>query len=118
MNSPLKKKLLSSEEVERARKLLGLGECATLTEIKNTFREMAKRYHPDKCSPELTDAATETAYGREDKLKCEEMMRTLNEAHETILAFLSSYRYCFNQKPTEEEEWEDFKERFYKDFII
>jgi hypothetical protein len=105
MNSPLKKKSLSSEEVERARKLLGLGECATLAEIKNAFREMAKRYHPDKC--------------REDKLKCEEMMRKLNEAHEIILTFLSGYRYCFNQKPTEEEEyWEDFKERFYKDFII
>jgi len=104
MNSTLKRKSLSSEEIQQARKMLGLGECATLSEIKNAFRDMAKKYHPDKC--------------REDKNYCEEMMRKLNEAHETILAFLSSYRYCFNQKPAEEEGWEDFKERFYKDFII
>jgi DnaJ-class molecular chaperone len=105
MNSPLEKKSLSSEAVQRARKLLGLGECATLSEIKNAFRDMAKKYHPDKC--------------RGDKKDCENMMRKLNEAHETILAFLSGYRYCFDQKPSEEEEyWEDFRERFYKDFII
>ena len=104
MNSPPKKKPLSSKEVEQARELFGLGECATLSEIKNAFREMAKKYHPDKC--------------REDKKDCEEMMRKLNEAHEIILTFLSGYRYCFNQKPTEEEDWEDFKRRFYEDFII
>ncbi len=104
MNSSLKRKSLSSEEVRRARKLLGLGECATLAEIKNTFREMAKKYHPDKC--------------RENERDCEEMMRKLNEAHEIILAFLSGYRYCFNQKPTEEEGWEEWKRKFYEDFII
>ena len=103
---------------------------------------MAKKYHPDKCSlreavheaegmslrggttkqseerSNLARSPTTSSYGRENKKDCEEMMRKLNEAHETILAFLSSYRYCFNQKPTEEEEWEEFKERFYKDFII
>jgi len=116
-------KPLSSEEVQRARKLLGLGECVTLAEIKNAFREMAKKYHPDKCSRSLPNgiasgSPTTSSYGHENKRDCEEMMRKLNEAHETILAFLSSYRYCFNQKPALEEGWEEFKERFYKDFII
>ena len=42
------KKSPTLEEIEHARKLLGLDECATLVEIKNAFRNMAKEYHPDK----------------------------------------------------------------------
>ncbi|HIE27907.1 TPA: hypothetical protein EYP66_11530 [Candidatus Poribacteria bacterium] len=97
----MKKQLPTSEEIEYARKLLSLDECATLVEIKNAFRSMAKRYHPDK-----------SVDGNE------EMMKELNKAYEKILAFINNYRYCFNQKPAEEEYWEDFKERYYEDFII
>jgi preprotein translocase subunit Sec63 len=71
MNSPLEQKSLSSEAVQRARKLLGLGECATLSEIKNAFRDMAKKYHPDKCS---LRSPTTSSYGRGDKKDCEEMI--------------------------------------------
>jgi molecular chaperone DnaJ len=37
-------------EIEEARKLLGLGEAATLKEIKRAYRTLAHRYHPDKHS--------------------------------------------------------------------
>ena len=36
------------EEIDKARKLLGLGEAATLKQIKQAYRQMAFRYHPDK----------------------------------------------------------------------
>ncbi|MCK4590171.1 MAG: J domain-containing protein [Candidatus Latescibacteria bacterium] len=98
------KKLPSSEEIQWARKLLGLGRCATLSGIKTAFYNQAKKYHPDKCN--------------QDKQKCEEKMRELNRAYETILLFLANYRYCFDAKPAQEEEWDQWKRRFYEDFII
>jgi curved DNA-binding protein CbpA len=36
------------EEIDEARKLLGLRESATLKEIKQAYRRMAFRYHPDR----------------------------------------------------------------------
>jgi hypothetical protein len=90
------KKLPSSEQVQGARNLLGLGQCATLSEIKTAFYNRAKKYHPDKCN--------------QDKQKC--------RAYETILLFLANYRYCFDAKPVQEEEWDQWKRRFYEDFMI
>jgi hypothetical protein len=98
------KKLPSSEQVQGARNLLGLGQCATLSEIKTAFYNRAKKYHPDKCN--------------QDKQKCEERMKELNRAYETILLFLANYRYCFDAKPVQEEEWDQWKRRFYEDFMI
>jgi DnaJ-class molecular chaperone len=37
----------TSEEIDKARKLLGLRDRATLEEIKQVYRKMAFRYHPD-----------------------------------------------------------------------
>ena len=35
-------------EIDEARRLLGLYETATLKRIKNTYRHLSRRYHPDK----------------------------------------------------------------------
>ena len=35
-------------EIDEARRLLGLGEAATLKEIKSAYRRLAHRHHPDK----------------------------------------------------------------------
>jgi len=34
-------------KIDRARKLLGLGEDASLKEIKEAYRRKAKKFHPD-----------------------------------------------------------------------
>ena len=47
-------------EIEEARKLLGLGEAATLNEIKRAYRTLAHRHHPDKHSNALGEQAEET----------------------------------------------------------
>ena len=39
--------MASFEEIDKARKLLGLGEVANLSEIKTAYRRLAHRYHPD-----------------------------------------------------------------------
>ncbi len=36
------------EEIDEARRLFGLGEAATLKEIKQVYRKMAFRHHPDR----------------------------------------------------------------------
>jgi len=43
--------LLNFEEIDKARKLLGLPQQATLNEIKDAYRRIAKEYHPDKQKP-------------------------------------------------------------------
>ena len=35
-------------EIDRARRLLGLGECATLPDVKEAYRRLAHQCHPDK----------------------------------------------------------------------
>ena len=37
------------EQIDGARKLLGLDNTATMEEIKNAYRGLALKYHPDKC---------------------------------------------------------------------
>jgi len=73
------------EQIDEARKLLGLGQTATLRQIKVAYRRVASRYHPDKCEDE-------------DKLKCVEMMKKVNEAYELITKYCTQYSYSFREE--------------------
>ncbi|MFV9644333.1 MAG: GvpL/GvpF family gas vesicle protein [Desulfobacterales bacterium] len=44
----LEMKRVKFGEVNEARKMLGLGEEATISEIKDVYRELSKKFHPDK----------------------------------------------------------------------
>lgn len=44
----LEMKRVEFREINEAREMLGLGEEATNSEIKGVYREMSKRFHPDK----------------------------------------------------------------------
>jgi len=37
------------KEIVNARKLLALGDEATLEDIKNSYRKLSLKYHPDRC---------------------------------------------------------------------
>ncbi|MDI6815308.1 MAG: GvpL/GvpF family gas vesicle protein, partial [Dehalococcoidales bacterium] len=41
-------KRMTFDEVDAARKILGLGEEATLSDIKDSYRNLARRFHPDQ----------------------------------------------------------------------
>jgi DnaJ-class molecular chaperone len=71
-------------EIEEARKLLGLGEAATLKEIKSAYRHMARRYHPDKLSGG-NRAESET-------------MKRLNWAYKLLLDYCNDYKYSFKEE--------------------
>jgi len=71
-------------EIEEARKLLGLGEAATLKEIKRAFRTLAHRYHPDKHS---------SAESSKD-----EIMKKINWAYKLLTDYCNDYKYSFKEE--------------------
>jgi DnaJ-class molecular chaperone len=72
--------MASFEEIDKARKLLGLGEVASLEEIRIAYRRLARRYHPD------------LGGGDEDQ---ENVIRELNWAYELLEDYSNRYKYTF-----------------------
>ena len=74
--------MASFEEIDGARRLLGLGEAATLKEIKQAYRKMAFCYHPDRSG--------------EDPER-EEEMKKLNGAYKLLTGYCALYKYTFSE---------------------
>jgi len=83
------------EQIKNARKVLGLGESATLKEIKGTYREFSKKHHPD-CSRKKSSG---------------EKMKEINAAYNLLMDYCGSYRFSFKKK-----EVEDFYSKYMKGF--
>jgi len=77
--------MTSFEEIDEVRRLLGIGEAATLKEIKSAYRRMAFRHHPDTSS-DGTDAQSE------------ETMKKLNWAYKLLIEYCSHYKYSFTEE--------------------
>ena len=73
------------KEIDEARRLLGLGEAATLKEIKSAYRRLASRYHPDKQSGSI-------------HAESQEMMKRLNWAYKLLTEYCSHYKYTFREE--------------------
>lgn len=73
------------EKIENARKILQLGEDATIEEIRESYRQLSLKYHPDRCK-------------EKNKEKCEEKIRELNEAMEVLLNYCVNYRISFRKE--------------------
>ena len=89
-------------EIDESRKILGLGETATLKDIKKAYRKLSLKYHPDRC---------------EDKKECEKTFKKINHANEILMAYCAGYRYCFDKeevkKTSMDEEFREHLKRFY-----
>ena len=70
-------------EIDEARKLLGLRDAATRREIKNAYKRLAHRYHPDKHD----GGADET-----------EVMKKLNWAYKLLMTYCDDYKYSFGEE--------------------
>jgi curved DNA-binding protein CbpA len=68
-------------ELQASLVAFGLGERATLKEIKTRHRELVKRYHPD-------------AGGTHDP----EQIRKINAAYRVLLGYAESYRFSFAEE--------------------
>ncbi len=88
------------EKIIAARELLGLGETATLAEIKKAYRRLSKIHHPD-----LTGNETGS----------EEQMRRLSEAYQTLLLYCKNFRFplVIQQETLDAADW--WMDRFGQD---
>ncbi|MCD6413536.1 MAG: DnaJ domain-containing protein [Elusimicrobia bacterium] len=90
--------------LKEARSLLKLPEEASLNEIRNAYRRLAKKYHPDRCPDS-------------DKRKCEERIKKINKAYETVLGFCAEYKFplCDSETPKQKKrkEYREHLKRFY-----
>jgi len=68
----------------KAKSLLGLREKSSLKEIKNRYKNLMKKWHPDK--------------HRDDIEKATQMSMQINEAYKTILDYTSNYEYPFDEE--------------------
>lgn len=90
------------QKIQAARKLLGLGEQASLKEIKKAYRRASKKYHPDT----VTDTV------KKNKVT----MPDIIDAYETLLAYCNNYIYPLEPAADEVMEAEDWwMDRFGQD---
>jgi DnaJ-class molecular chaperone len=73
------------EEIDEARRLLGLDEKATLKQIKSAYRKMAFCHHPDR-------------HRSSDSSEYEEIMKRLNWAYKILLQYCHDYKYTFKEE--------------------
>ena len=95
--------MVNFNEIDEARRVLGLGEAATLKEIKSAYRRLAQRYHPDKHG----DANSER----------DETMKRVNRAYNLLMDYCADYKYSFGREDVgrtypEEEDYRRWHEKW------
>ncbi len=86
-------------ELKDALVVLGLGERATLKDIKARHRELVKRHHPDTGSS--GDAET---------------IRKVNAAYRALQDYISEYRFSFSEEEFYEQNPEErIRQQFMSD---
>ena len=71
------------QEIDEARRTLGLPEAATLKEIKQAYRNMAFRCHPDRAG-----TGAESWEG----------MKKLNRAYRILIDYCARFHYTFREE--------------------
>ncbi len=85
-------------ELRESLLVFGLGDRATLGEIKARHRELVKRYHPD-------------ADGEHDH----DRIRKVNAAYRVLLEYVESYRFSFSEDEFYEQNPEERLKRQFMD---
>ena len=83
------------KQINEARRFLNLPEEASRNEIKKTFNDLIKVYHPDLCEA--------------DKDLCKEKAEKLIESYKIIMEYCNNYKFSFKQDEVEKylsrDEW-------------
>ena len=82
----MKRTTFLAAEIDQARRLLGLGELASIAEIKTAYHQMCKKWHPDV----LQDEAT-----------ANRRMKDINAAYRLLLNYCETYRFSFSPEEVE-----------------
>ena len=72
---------MNFNELRTALALFGLGERATLKQVKLRYRQLVKENHPDLCPEEGG-----------------EQIRRVNQAYGLLLDYCANYRFCFSEE--------------------
>jgi DnaJ-class molecular chaperone len=87
---------MTYSDLQEALRVLGLGERATMKDIKARHRALVKRHHPDAGS------TTEP-----------EVIRQVNAAYRVILDYVTEYRFSFAEDEFYEQNPEErFRQQF------
>jgi len=99
------KKLIDFKDIDRARKVLDLGVTTSMKEIKDKYRKLSLKYHPDRHNNSLK------------KKEYEEKIKEINNSYEILISYCIKYPISFDiGKAKEIEEGEYIKQhlkRFY-----
>jgi len=83
-------------DLQEALRVLGLGERATIRDIKARHRELVKHHHPDVGDTTEPDA-----------------IRQINAAYRVILDYIAEYRFSFAEDEFYEQNPEErFRQQF------
>ncbi|MFO7929624.1 MAG: DnaJ domain-containing protein [Candidatus Humimicrobiaceae bacterium] len=98
------KRKVEYKDIENARRILEIGEKESINSIKKKYRKLSLKYHPDKCKDT-------------SKAECEEKIKEINQAYETIMDYCFKYPVSFNREMVRNLEDGEYikyhRERFY-----
>jgi DnaJ-class molecular chaperone len=89
------------KDIEEARKILGLGETASLEEIRQAYYKLSLKYHPDKCKGK-------------NKKKCEEKFKEINRAYKIVMNYCINYKFSFRERDVKKTNIDD---QIYENFM-
>ena len=99
----IRERQTSFQRLEAARKVLGLPDRASLHQIRERYRELSKRWHPDLC--------------REDPETCKGKQAELNAAYDILMNYCNNYQYSFREEDVEQyPSGEDFWWKHFGEF--
>jgi hypothetical protein len=80
-------------EIDRARRVLGLEQRASMEDIRAAYRRLSKHYHPDAGDADLEDSSA---------------FREIHAAYRLLLSYCQQYRFSFvpgDFQAFDPEEW-------------
>jgi len=81
---------MTYSDLQKALRIMNLGNRATLREIKTRHRDLVKRYHPDTSNSDDP-----------------EKIRQVNAAYEILLDYVAGYRFSFAEDEFYEQNPEE-----------
>ena len=89
----MKRTTFLAAEIDQARRLLGLGELASIAEIKTAYRHLCKQWHPDALADDAPGSGK---------------IKDINAAYRLLLDYCETYRFSFSPEEVESfdpERW-------------
>jgi len=81
--------MTSLETLLKAKTLLGLSDKETLSQVKQRYKNLMKKWHPDK--------------NPNDIITAQKMSADINEAYKVLLEYCKHYEYSFKEEDIREK---------------